>query len=298
MQKILPPKLKKGDTVGFLAVSGDIKDFEVLERAKKEFEQAGYKVKISKNSCEKKAYLAGADEQRAKAFNDFFNDPEIDAIVAERGGYGAIRILDKIDWQAVADNPKIFVGYSDVTALSLMIYEKTGLVTYSGAMAYSDFGCGITDYTKKSFFEVLEGNVDKVLIDEPKVYHSGVCSGILWGGNLSTVQSLCELDFIPDEKFIFLAEDVNEPVYKIDKMFTQLLNIEKFKANLAGVVLGDFSGVDNPVYFEDFFEELADSLKVPFISGLKFGHEKDKQTIPIGVPAVLDTGCGKIMFII
>ena len=116
----------------------------------------------------------------------------------------------------------------------------------------------------------------------------------MWGGNLSTIQSLCGLDFLPDKKFIFVAEDINEPVYKIDKMFTQLLNIPAFKNNLSAVVLGDFSGIDNERYFNEYFTELAQELKIPFTGGLKFGHEKDKQTFPIGVNAIVDTNLGKI----
>ncbi len=294
MDAIKPQKLTKGDTVGFLSVSGDVKDFSLIEKAVKIFESEGFSVKVSDNCYKKKAYLSGSDEERAKAFNDFFKDPKIKAVVAIRGGYGAIRILDKIDWEAVKENPKIFVGYSDITALSLMLYKKTGLVTFSGAMAYSDFGCGITDYTKKSFFDALCEEVNEILIDSPKVFCEGQSQGILWGGNLSTIQSLCGLDFIPDEKFIFLVEDVNEPVYKIDKMFTQLLNINKFKQNLSGVVLGDFSGVDDGNLLGEFFDELSADLAVPFVGGLKFGHEKDKHTVPIGVEAVLDTGFGVI----
>ncbi len=295
MKKLLPERLKKGDTVGFLSACGDIKDYLKLEKAKEIFEQNGYKVKISHTAQQRKDYLSGNDEQRAKALNDFFADTEINAIVLTRGGYGAIRILDKIDYENIKKHPKIFVGYSDVTALSLMIYKKTGLITYSGAMAYSDFGNDISEYTKNSFFNSLEKETKEISIDKPELFYNGVSSGILWGGNLSTIQSLCGLDFIPNEKFIFITEDINEPVYKIDKMFTQLLNIEKFKNNITGIVLGDFSGIDNEIYFKNFFNELSENLKVPVISGIKFGHEKDKQTIPIGLNAVLDTNLGKII---
>ena len=158
---IKPEKLKKGDTVGFVATSGDIKDFSKLEKAKEEFEQAGFKVKISETAKKRKDYLSGTDEERAAALNDSFKDPEIKAIVAARGGYGAIRILNKLDYKSIQSNPKIFVGYSDITALSLMIYKQTGLVTYSGAMAFSDFGCGISEYTKNSFFDILENDKKK-----------------------------------------------------------------------------------------------------------------------------------------
>lgn len=296
MDKIIPTLNKNNITIGILSVCGDIKDIEALEKTKDYFEQKGYNVKFSDTCYEAKNYLCGTDTERANAINSFFADDSIDIILAARGGYGAIRILDKIDYDIVKQNPKPFCGYSDITALQLMIYKKTGLITYNAPMAYSDFARDITEYTEKSFFNVLKKTPEELIIDNPKVYYSGICNGILWGGNLSTIQSLCGLDFIPDEPLVFVIEDINEPVYKIDKMSTQLLNIKAFKNNLAGIVLGDFTGIDNQKYFDDFFKELSYSLKIPVIGGLKFGHEKDKQTFPIGCNVVLDTNLGKIMY--
>ncbi len=296
MDNIIAPKLKKGDTIGFLSVAGVIDDFSRLENAKNFFENLGYKVIISQTASKKKNYLCADDSSRADALNDFFEDKSINAIVACRGGYGAIRILDKLDYETIRNNPKIFCGYSDITALQLMIYKKTGLVTYNAPMAYTDFGEDIDTCTKESFFKTLEQGSEEIYLDDSKVFYGGVSSGILWGGNLSTVQSLCGLDFIPDKKFIFVTEDVNEPVYKIDKMFTQLLNIKQFKNNLAGIVLGDFSGLDDTAYFQDLIKELSCYLKIPVMSGLKFGHEPKKLTFPIGIEAVLDTNLSKLCF--
>lgn len=296
MDNIIAPKLKKGDTIGFLCVCGDIKDFSKLQKAKDVFEAYGYNVVISDTAKMRKNYLCADDETRANALNEFFKDPSISAIVACRGGYGAIRILDKIDYDAIKSNPKIFCGYSDVTALQLMIYKNTGLITYNAPMAYSDFGTDCEDDTINSFFNTLEHGINEICLEKSKIYYGGLAAGILWGGNLSTIQSLCGLDFIPDRDFIFAAEDVNEPVYKIDRMFTQLLNISEFKKNLKAIVLGDFSGIDNERYFDDFMTELAQDLKIPVVSGLKFGHEKQKLTFPIGSDVILDTNLSKILF--
>jgi len=292
---ILPKKLKKGATIGFLSISGDIKNETNIEKVKNEIKALGYKVKISDTTFLKKNYLCGDDIKRAEAINNFFEDKTIDAIIATRGGYGAIRLLDKINYEIIKNNPKIFCGYSDITALQLMIYKKTGLVTYNAPMIESDFANGLTEYTYNSFFNTITKNIKEICIDKPKVYFEGLSSGVLWGGNLSTIQSLCGLDFIPNKKFIFICEDINEPAYKIDKMFTQLLNIKKFKENLAGIVLGDFSGIDNKKYFDDLIYEIAIKQKIPVIGGLKFGHEKDKQTFPIGINAMLDTRLGKVL---
>lgn len=296
MDNIIAPKLKKGDTIGFLSVSGDIKDFSRLEKAKELFEKRGYRVVISDTAKMRKNYLCAEDTVRAKVLNDFFADETVNAIVSCRGGYGAIRILDKIDYESIKANPKIFCGYSDITALQLIIYKKTGLVTYNAPMAYADFGADIDEYSEESFFDTLTQGIKEICLDKPQIFYAGTVSGVLWGGNLSTIQSLCGLDFIPDDKFIFTVEDVNEPVYKIDRMFTQLLNISQFKNNLSGIILGDFSGIDNGRYFDDFMTELAQNLKIPVVSGLKFGHKKQKLTFPIGQKVIFDTNISKILF--
>ena len=297
MKKIFPEIKKENLTIGILSVCGDIKDIETLEATRKYFEQKGFNVRFSDTCYKTKNYLCGTDEERANALNKFFADDSIDIILTARGGYGAIKILDKIDYDLIKNNPKPFCGYSDITALQLMIYKKTGMITYNAPMAYSDFARDITEYSENSFFNVLKNKPKSLIVDNPIFYYDGVCNGVLWGGNLSTIQSMCGLDFIPDEPLVFFVEDINEPVYKIDKMITQLLNIDAFKKNLVGIVLGDFTGIDNQKYFNDFFTELSSCLKIPIIGGFKFGHEKDKQTFPIGVNVVLDTNASKIFIL-
>lgn len=296
MKTLFPKKLKKGDTIGLLSVAGAISDISLVENAKQYFGYRGYNVVVSENFSNRYRYLCGLDYERADALNSFFANNEIDAIVALRGGYGAIRILDKIDYSLIKVNPKIFCGYSDVTALSLMIYKNTGLVTFNSPMGVSDFSLGLDDLTENSFWNVLQNGIDKLSLVNPKVYNGGCTRGILWGGNLSTIQSLCGLDFIPKEKFIFVVEDVNEPVYKIDKMFSQLFNISDFKNNVSAIVLGDFTGIDNENYFDDLMIEIANIHRIPVVSGLKFGHEKTKLTFPIGVKASLNIDDCEIKF--
>ena len=289
MKTIIPKKLKTGDTIGFLSCAGSIEDTQKLEIAKEYFAQQGYKVKISQNSYKNYNYLSGTDEERANALNDFFKDKTINAIITTRGGYGSLRILDLIDYEAIKKNPKIFAGYSDITALQIMIYKKTGLITYNAPMVCPDFGNNLDKYTEQSFFDVLKNDKKEFKIDTPKIFKDGISNGIIWGGNLSTIQSLCGLDFIPNEKFIFVVEDINEPAYKIDKMFTQLLNIKQFKENLSAIILGNFSGIDNIEYFNNYFEALSKFQNIPIIAGFKFGHEKQKQTFPFGLQATINT---------
>lgn len=293
MNLIKPKKLNKGDTIGILALSSTINSKENVLRAKKYFEGKGYKVVLSENIFDKNRYLAGTDEKKVQELHRFFKDSEIKMILAARGGYGTIRLLDKIDFDLIKNNPKIFAGYSDLTAIEAMIYKKTGLVTFYAPHAQSDFGLEkISKFVEKSFFKTLTntGNLE-VSPDKrkAKVYQKGEAKGVLWGGNLSTVVSLCGLDFIPDEKFIFFAEDLNENVYKIDKMMTQLFNIEKFRKNCAGIILGDFLDAGNYKHLDELFYEIGGKYKIPMLSGFKITHAKEKMTLPYGANAHFST---------
>lgn len=268
-------------TIGIIALSGEV-DKNKIELAVTNLENLGFNVKLSKNIFDKKRYLAGDDDAKLEALYDFVKDPDIDLIMFARGGYGAIRLVNKIDYNFINSNPKSFVGFSDVTALLLMIYKNTGMVTYHGPMACSDFGEEeYSKFTYESFRKAING--ENLTFEGNKIYKEGSANGIIWGGNLATVASLCGLDFIPNEDFIFFAEDLNEPVYKIDKMFTQLFNIETFRKHCKGIVLGDFLDIDNQEWLEELFYEFS----VPTVGGFQITHNKDKITIPIGARAVL-----------
>lgn len=294
MNIIKPPKLKTGDTIGIIATSGPIeKDSVEVSNAVKFFKSRGFNVLISDDIYENDRYLAGSDDIRLKNLHEFFKNDDVNAIICLRGGYGAIRLVNKIDYELIRNNPKIFCGYSDITALNLMLYKRAGLVTYSGPMIMSDFGReDISDVTICEFFNsVSEEN--QIIKGESSII-TGEAEGILWGGNLSTIVSLGGLDFVPDEPFIFFTEDVSEPVYKLDKMFNQLLNIEKFRQNIRALCFGEFTNTDKPEWLNILFEELAKELNIPTAKEFKFSHEKDKTTVPIGAKAKLK---GNILYI-
>lgn len=291
MNLIKPKKLNLGDTISIIAPAGGV-DLNKIEIAKKYFTDKGYKIKLGSNINKKNRYLAGTDEEKIEDLHNAFLDKEVKAILCARGGYGAIRLVNKIDYDIIKNNPKIFCGYSDITALSIMILKQAGLITYSGPMAQCDFADNeINEYTEKEFFNTLQNKTREIKpINNLKTYNSGSCEGILFGGNLATVASLCGQDFIPNEGFIFFTEDINEDTYKIDKYFTQLLNINKFKDNLKGIVLGDFTGIDNPNYLAQFLTELSNKLDTPIYSGYPISHTEVKATIPIGAKAYLKEG--------
>jgi len=284
MKLIKPQKLKSGDTIGIIALSGVIKDKSSIERGKKNFEDRGYKVVLSKHLCDENRYLAGTDEKKTEELYNFFKSPEINAIICLRGGYGAIRLADIIDYENIRQNPKIFCGYSDVSALSALFLKRSGLMTYSGPMFQGDFGLEeVSEFTMNEFFKTVTS--DRLEFEGTHIIREGNAEGILWGGNLATIASLCGLDFIPDEKFILFTEELNEPVYKIDRYINQLLNIKEFRKNISGIVLGDFLHIDNPQWLDELFIEISEKLQIPVISGFKITHEYDKITLPYGADA-------------
>ena len=281
--------LKKDDTIGIIALAGKCEP-ELINLAVLNIENLGFKVKLSKNIFSKNNYLAGSDDEKLDELYSFFKDPEIKLILNARGGYGSIRLINKIDYEIIKQNPKPFCGFSDITALLLMFYKKCGLITYHGPMACSDFGVKtLSEYTKNNFFNTINNNSLEFI--GTKIYKEGSAEGILWGGNLATVVSLCGQDFIPDEDFIFFTEDLNEPVYKIDKMFTQLFNIEKFNKHCKAIVLGDFLDVDNNEWLKDLFKTFTQ----PTVAGFKITHSNDKITLPIGKKAKLENNVLRIL---
>ena len=310
----------KSDTIGIIALSGDC-DREKIEKAKANIEALGYRVELSQNIFDKDRYLAGSDEVRIKELHRFFKDDKIKIIICARGGYGAIRLINDIDYDLIKNNPKPFCGFSDATALLLMIYKKTGIVTYHSPMAQTDFyfptpcplplgtreteqeaqtdftnlpshfwrrneGEGASSETIRTFFEVINNKKSEYKIT--KTYHKDDTAGILWGGNVSTVGSLCGQNFIPNDDFIFFTEDLCEPVYKIDKMFQQLINIKEFRDRCRAIILGDFSDTDNQEWLEEYFIELAQRLNIPVVHIDGITHSENKTTLPIGVRARIE----------
>lgn len=293
MELLKPKKLQKGDTIGILAVSGQIKDISKINNAKKFFNSLGYNVVISDTCKESHRYMAGkTDDDCVDALHSFFSNDEIDAILCARGGYGTLRHINKINWDIIKNNPKIFAGYSDITILLAMMYKKCGLVTFHSPMANGDFSSFINDYTKTSFFNVLGKGEKHFKSQNGCLYSAGKSKGILWGGNLASLVSLCGVDFVPDEDIILFLEDLNEPVYKIDKALTQLFNIQKIRKNVKGIIFGDFLNVEDKDSLKNLFFEVANELKIPVSDGFKITHDKTKDTIPYGVSCVFDSEQG------
>lgn len=302
---LLPEKLNKGDTIGIISPAGAVNGNEGLNSAIKYFEKAGYKVKLSPHARDKKAYLAGKDEDRLSDLMNFFLDKEIKAIICSRGGYGTVRLLEHTDFSIIKKNPKIFVGYSDITALLNNFVEKSGLVCFHGPLAVSDFGAEeVNPYTESVFFEILEGKPKIPYGYENPVNYEciakGQAEGVLAGGNLSVLCGLLGTPYFPEiAGKILIFEDIGEPLYKIDRMLMQLKLAGVFE-KAAGVLFGEFTSVpesDDKLTSVDIIKEIIKGSNIPVGYGFSCSHAAAKATLPFGVKYIFDSANFKLEII-
>jgi len=297
MEKLKPKALQKGDTIAIISPSGYVSYQEKFEIAQKYFENKGFGVKIFPNAKKQHKYLAGEDFQRLEDLNNAFEDKLIKAIFTSRGGYGALRLLDKIDYEIIKKNPKIFCGYSDITAYHCAIYKKTGLVTFHAPFALPDFGVQEVDnYTEQNFFNILGRNNINTPLPNAFEYlpiNNGIVQGELIGGNLCTILSLLATGFEPDfrDKILFI-EDVNEPLYKIDRMLSQLRLCGVFE-KIKGLLIGKFSNQEEN--YQEKVIELLQEIKIPCGYGFSATHELKKATIPLNIEYEIDFKTGKVV---
>lgn len=296
---IKPPRLKKGDLISIVSPASTPKNAAQIHSAARYFESKGYRVTISKNVFNINGYLAGTDEERAEDINQAFADKNVKAIICSRGGYGTPRILDMIDYKLVRRNPKIFVGYSDITAIQLAIFRKTGLITFSGPMAAVEFANGIDPYTEEMFFKMVARPGAAGPLRNHKNFKASFrgkrrAEGVLLGGNMSLITTLLGTEYSPDfSDGLLLIEEVSEEPYSIDRMLTQL-RLAGVLEEVSGFVVGQFVGctAEEPNKPHRTLEEILRgdlfSLKKTSVSNLPYGHIPIKMTLPIGAPASID----------
>lgn len=302
-KKIIKPKrIKPGDRVGIVAPGSYIDLKELLETVEN-LQKLGFKTYYTGNVMKRYGYLAGRDEERVQDLHEMFKNPEIDWIIAARGGYGCTRILPMLDYDLIAKHPKVLMGYSDITALLFAIYEKTGLIGFHGPVGISNFNDFSIDYMKKVLYSPDEGVVlrsKKQQFDGqeiPFTVRSGKARGRLVGGNLSLATALIGTPYDVDYsgKIVFL-EEVGEEPYRIDRMLTQMIEAGKFK-NAKGIVLGKFWNCEikkekpefeNSLTLTEVIYDRLFKLGIPVFYGASFGHINNKFTLPFGVKAELD----------
>ena len=296
-------RLEVGDTIGMVAPASPA-DPAKVERAIKYLMGLGYKVKAGESVYSSRGYLAGSDELRAGDINRMFADNEVNAIFCLRGGYGSQRILDIVDFELIRNNPKIFMGYSDITALLNAIHQKCDLITFHGPMG-GDFAGGLGKPTKAAMKKALEsiGPIGQLENPEsPEVVAEGCGSGRIVGGNLSIVSASLGTPYEIDTRGkILMLEDVFEEPYSIDRMLTQLKLAGKL-SDASGIVLGDWGNTEpeepeKSLSLEEVFEDMFKDIGKPVLKGYKIGHCKPNLTVPIGAEALLDTS-SKSFFIL
>ncbi|MDD3149892.1 MAG: LD-carboxypeptidase [Candidatus Gastranaerophilales bacterium] len=283
-----PLSLKKGDTIGVVSPAGAVKEnYQIqLKNAVNFFERKGYKIKIAPHAFDKSNYLAGKDENRLNDLMNFFVDEKIKAIMCTRGGYGTYRLLNKIDYEIIKNNPKIFIGYSDITALHCAFYKYANLQTFHGPLFLSDFGNEENDeYTVNNFFEILEGKIEYPYNYENPVEYTcineGTVTGELFGGNLTVLTGLLGTPYFPNLKNkILLLEDVAEPCYKIDRMLTQL-SLAGILKDIKGILFSQFTRMEDKEILFPTLKNMAENLKIPVGYGFCASHDKTKATLPL-----------------
>lgn len=297
---MLGKKLCFGDTIGVIAPASAEKP-EAVESGIEYLKSQGFNVKRGKHILDRLGFLAGNDKDRAQDLMDMFLDESVKMILCIRGGYGTMRTLPYIDFNIIKNNPKIFVGFSDITTYLNNFYDKCGLITFHGPMLTSNFG---DDITIKSFLSTLMNGDTPYTLSNPKNINTknntnAVVEGSLVGGNLALLCATLGTPYEVDttNKILFI-EDVGEEPYSIDRMLTHLLLANKLQV-CKGIILGQFTRCTLPHYersltLEQVIEDRILSLNIPTISNFMSGHDYPKLTLPIGAKISLDCKTGTI----
>ncbi|MCD6273081.1 MAG: LD-carboxypeptidase [Deltaproteobacteria bacterium] len=284
---ILPRRLAEGDLIGVAAPASPF-DADEFASGAAVLEAMGLRVYIPGGIYRRRGYLAGSDSERAELLNGLFENRQVKAIICARGGFGSSRLLQYLDYEAIKKNPKIFVGFSDITAILSALYTRCGLVTYHGPLV-TTFG-DADRVTRESLRAVLMS--DKKILVKPKngvVIKKGVAAGPVSGGNLSILCHMLGTSVQPDYNgHILFVEERGEAPYRIDRMLTHLKQAGCFES-LAGLIIGSFEGCGDNNEVLKIFSDITRSFDFPVISGFEAGHGKTNITIPMGLAARLDT---------
>ncbi|MGH8388287.1 MAG: S66 peptidase family protein [Pseudomonas sp.] len=287
------PALPSEGTIGVIAPAGPAA--LDTDKAVQWMRARGYALKVFPGVYEKNDYLAGSDEVRLNDLHAAFADSEVDAIICLRGGYGTPRLLDRIDFQLLRSHAKPFVGYSDITALHLAISRYAGFVTFHGPLLNADILGARQKPTESSFFNMLRGQLKAgSVLAHPLAYplttiEPGIAHGRLLGGNLSMIAATMGTPYeIDAEGVILFIEDINEPLYRIDRLLTHL-RLAGTLGKLRGVLVGDVAGVEVPA-LERLLKQTFEPLQIPVLSGWRSGHCDPNLTLPLGALVRLDAG--------
>jgi muramoyltetrapeptide carboxypeptidase len=306
---VRPPRLSRGSRVALVAPAGPLLERDDLTRAQELCRALGYEPVLGTNAYSRHGYLAGTDDQRLSDLNGVLQDQRLDAIWCIRGGYGALRLLDRVDYEAMARWPKALVGFSDITALLNAITRITGVITYHGPVARAP----MPPFSRRHFERVLvsgevPGRLDllpppaAVLVPQEHrivTLVGGTAEGPLAGGNLSLLQCLIGTPYFPDlSRAILFLEDVDEDLYKVDRMLAHLRLVGALE-KLAGVAVGRFTELDRAsrdgaLGFDEVLATYLQPLGIPVAYGFPIGHIDSQWTLPLGIRARLNADAGEL----
>ncbi|MCB1009401.1 MAG: LD-carboxypeptidase [Acidobacteria bacterium] len=311
---IWPKRLQPGDTIMFVAPAGDL-DRDRMLLAKERLEARGYQVVMRDDLFAKEGYLAGSDERRAEELMQAFLDPEVDAVFPGTGGYGTMRILDRLDYAKIRAHPKVLVGFSDITGLHLALNRRSGLVTFHSPSPMYGLGSekNLTPFSEKYFFLAVEEGGEKGYTIEvpeeegmprPVALGSGRARGRLVGGNLSLISALEGTPYAIDTRdAILLIEDTKEAPYRVDRMLRQLQLSGKL-GRIRGAILGQFTqnfarevdpeSVDPRYQIDGVLRQYFENAGVPVLMNFPLGHFPENCTLPMGGQVEVDADAGVV----
>ncbi|MFQ6678680.1 MAG: LD-carboxypeptidase [Fidelibacterota bacterium] len=292
---ILPPALTPESTIGIVSPSYWLES-KIIHKTVSIFIEKGYKIIQGKSVSLKDGPFSGSPQERADDIIDMFANPEIDAIICARGGYGANRVLPLLDYSIIKANPKIFMGYSDITSFLISITQKTGLVTFHGPMLTS-YKNGLVNYNFDLMESVLSGNQTSPILppkDLPsRILKQGTAHGPLWGGNMTLLMNrLGTPDQLKTDGCILFIEDIDEYLYSLDRMLVHMRTAGMFD-KILGLIIGELVDVkDEKIPFGKTTDEIilnvCDDLDIPIMANFPCGHGKYQATLPISLPVRLE----------
>ncbi|MAZ64836.1 MAG: LD-carboxypeptidase [Candidatus Marinimicrobia bacterium] len=291
---IKPSMLKPGCRIGVVSPSYWLKKQD-MEKTSKFFQDKGYTMVMGNSNSMKWGPFAGTPQERADDIHHMFSNPKIEAIICARGGYGANRVLPLLDYNLIRDNPKIFMGYSDITAYLTSITQKTGLVTFHGPMMVS-YKKGFVNYNFQTMERILNGTPD-FKIESPdslpaRILKPGIAMGPLWGGNMTLlINRLGTSDSLDTDGVILFLEDLDEYLYSFERMLVQMRTAGMLD-NIAGLIIGELHEFkDQDVAFErntdEIVMDICGDLEIPIVSNFPCGHGTYQATLPISIPVEL-----------
>lgn len=289
---IKPQRISFNSTLGLVAPASPIYEESVFDRMIETLKSFGFSLKLGKHVRDRRGYLAGTDQDRAADLMQMFEDPDVDAIMCIRGGWGCNRILPLLNYDLIRANPKPLIGFSDITSLHMAIQKKSGLVTFHGPVGKSDW----TPFTVRSFEQVLiqaepcTYSLPESELHKAFVIQQGSAEGVLLGGNLSVLASMLGSDYLPSFKgAILFLEDVGEDPYRVDRMLTQL-KLNGILDELNGFIFGQCTNCTagtNSLTLRQVFDDHIKPLGIPAFYGAMISHEENNATIPLGLPSRL-----------